>query len=212
MSKGRRATTRTPDNRAAPDWLARQRACRGQAGAARFVCGQIEQETHLSRPSPHPKPRAQSQQKEKQQQQSNNGLYYGIDFQHSRHMLELQHIFRTFRYTCLAIDPRPYCENPRESVGMTEVLSDIFTFFGLLLTLIGALITARAVILKEDDAIDIGLSRFSSENRDENLSLPMVQNLLASSRGARRGLIVIMIGTALQLIPIAFRLAAIFVA
>lgn len=90
---------------------------------------------------------------------------------------------------------------------MDGVTSDILTGLGLAITLAGAWITARAVILKEDDAIDVGLARFSGETRDENLQLPMVQNLLASSRGARRGLLFIAGGTALQLVPIIVRLA-----
>lgn len=89
---------------------------------------------------------------------------------------------------------------------MNDVTADVLTGLGLAFTLAGAWITARAVILKEDDAIDIGLARFSGETREENLRLPMVQNLLASSRGARRGLLFIAFGTALQIVPIAVRL------
>ena len=91
---------------------------------------------------------------------------------------------------------------------MGNTTSDILTGLGLALTLAGAWITARAVILREDDAINIGLARFSGETREENLRLPMVQNLLASSRGARRGLLFIAGGTALQLVPIIVRLIA----
>lgn len=90
---------------------------------------------------------------------------------------------------------------------MGDTASDILTGLGLALTLAGAWITARAVILKEDDAINIGLSRFAGKDREDNLRLPMVQNLLASSRGARRGLLFIACGTALQLVPIIVRLA-----
>lgn len=89
---------------------------------------------------------------------------------------------------------------------MDNVTSDVLTGLGLAITLAGAWITARAVILKEDDAIDVGLARLSGETREENLRLPMVQNLLASSRGARRGLLFIAGGTALQIVPIAVRL------
>ena len=91
---------------------------------------------------------------------------------------------------------------------MDNVTSDILTGLGLAITLVGAWITARAVILKEDDAINVGLARFSGKDREENLRLPMVQNLLASSRGARRGLLFIAGGTALQIVPIAVRLGS----
>jgi len=89
---------------------------------------------------------------------------------------------------------------------MNDVTSDILTGLGLAITLGGAWVTARAVILKEDDAIKIGVSRYSSKDREESIKLPMVQNLLASSRGARRGLLFIAGGTALQIVPIAVRL------
>lgn len=89
---------------------------------------------------------------------------------------------------------------------MDSATSDILTGLGLAITLVGAWITARAVILKEADAIHIGVPRWAGETNEENLKLPMVQNLLASSRGARRGLLFIVLGTALQIVPIAVRL------
>ena len=92
---------------------------------------------------------------------------------------------------------------------MDNATSDILTGLGLAITLVGAWITARAVILKEDDALNVGLARFSGKDREENLRLPMVQNLLASSRGARRGLLFIAGGTALQIVPIVFRLVSV---
>lgn len=89
---------------------------------------------------------------------------------------------------------------------MNDVTSDVLTGLGLAITLAGAWITARAVILKEADAIKIGVPRWAGETNEENLQMPMVQNLLASSRGARRGLLFIAFGTALQIVPIAIRL------
>jgi hypothetical protein len=88
------------------------------------------------------------------------------------------------------------------------VLSNILTGFGLAITLGGAWITTRAVILKEADAIKVGTTRIMSDNLFERRSNPMVQNLLASSRGARRGLLFIAGGTALQIVPIAVRLVS----
>ena len=58
---------------------------------------------------------------------------------------------------------------------MDNLTSDILTGLGLAITLGGAWVTARAVILKED-AIDVGLARFAGETREENLILPLVQN------------------------------------
>lgn len=89
---------------------------------------------------------------------------------------------------------------------MNEVIGDLFTLAGLTITLIGAGVTAKAVILREDDAINIGLTRYSGGVREEDLQLPMVQNLLWSSRAAKYGLIMVAIGTALQAVPILWRL------
>lgn len=91
---------------------------------------------------------------------------------------------------------------------MDNVISDILTGLGLAITFVGAWITARAVILKDDDAIDIGTTRVMANNRADRIHNPMVQNLLASSRGARRGLLFIAGGTALQIVPIVFRLVS----
>lgn len=91
---------------------------------------------------------------------------------------------------------------------MDNVTADILTGLGLALTLVGAWITARAVILKDDDAIEIGTTRAMANNRADRIHNPMVQNLLASSRGARRGLLFIAGGTALQIVPIAVRLVS----
>lgn len=91
---------------------------------------------------------------------------------------------------------------------MDNLTSDILTGLGLAITLVGAWITARAVILKQADAIHIGVPRWASNTDEENLKMPMVQNLLASSRGARRGLLFIAGGTALQIVPIAVRLGS----
>lgn len=95
---------------------------------------------------------------------------------------------------------------------MDNTTSDILTGLGLAITLVGAWITARAVILKEDDAIRVGTTRIMANNPADRVTNPMVQNLLASSRGARRGLLVIAGGTALQIVPIGFRLISLVLA
>ena len=86
------------------------------------------------------------------------------------------------------------------------MLADLFSLFGLGLTAAGAGIAARSIILREDDAIDIGLARFAGETREENLALPAVKNLLQASKGARFGLILVVCGTLMQMIPLAARI------
>lgn len=85
-------------------------------------------------------------------------------------------------------------------------IADILTAIGLLFTLVGAFVAARAVILRREDAVAIGVSRTAYETDEENLQLPAVQNLLKSSRRAMVGLMLVVLGTALQLVPIACRL------
>lgn len=87
-------------------------------------------------------------------------------------------------------------------------LSDVVSGIGLFGTAMGATVTARSVILSENDAITIGLARFGGETREQNLRLPAVQNLLNASKGARWGLYIIVAGSALQLAPIVGRLIA----
>jgi len=89
---------------------------------------------------------------------------------------------------------------------VSENLADLTVLVGLLLTLVGAVVTAWAVILRPADAIRIGVPRWAGDNDEENLKLPLVQNLLASSRWAKRGLICISGGTVFQMVPILLRL------
>ena len=84
--------------------------------------------------------------------------------------------------------------------------SDFLAVAGLALTAIGAAWTARSVILTEAEAVKIGVARYAAPTHEENLSLPHVQSLLASSRGAKLGLIVVVIGTLLQIVVPAVRL------
>jgi hypothetical protein len=91
---------------------------------------------------------------------------------------------------------------------MNSSAADFLTFIGLALTAIGAWRAASSVILKEDDAITIGVARYAGKGREENLKLPAVQNLLQASRGARQGFWLIVAGTVLQIIPIGVRFFA----
>jgi hypothetical protein len=88
---------------------------------------------------------------------------------------------------------------------MNPTAADFLTLIGLALTAFGAGRAAMSVILKEDDAITVGVARWASEKREENLKLPAVQNLLQASRGAQQGFWLIVVGTALQILPIITR-------
>jgi hypothetical protein len=76
------------------------------------------------------------------------------------------------------------------------------TVIGLALTGLGAWLAARAVILTEDDAITVGVSRWGSRDfsREDFLKLPAVQNLLKQSRAARSGLLFVTVGSLIQVV------------
>lgn len=92
----------------------------------------------------------------------------------------------------------------------SAVFADTFSAVGLVLTGIGAAVAAGSVILRKEDAIAIGVPRFAANRPEENLKMPMVQNLLSASSGARRGLWLIVAGTAFQLAPVGLRLWWVF--
>lgn len=74
------------------------------------------------------------------------------------------------------------------------------TVFGLALTLFGAGLGTWAVWVSPDGAIEIGVTRFAGDTKQENLALPAVQNLLHQSHLAALGFIFIAAGTVVQII------------
>lgn len=89
---------------------------------------------------------------------------------------------------------------------MNDFVSDLLSAFGLILTVLGAAVAARSAILTKETAVEIGVSRWTGETMEENLELPAVRNLLVASRTAQIGLWLVATGTALQLIPVVYRL------
>ena len=75
-----------------------------------------------------------------------------------------------------------------------------FTLVGLVVDAIGAIILAKGLFLTEDEAIQIGLSRFAGNTREENLQLTGVKALLRQSKDAKRGLVWLLVGFGLQFI------------
>jgi hypothetical protein len=71
--------------------------------------------------------------------------------------------------------------------------------FGLVCTLMGAGIGTYGVWLTQDEAIEIGVSRYGG-TREQNLTLPAVKSLLRQSRCAVGGFALIGVGTILQII------------
>ena len=71
---------------------------------------------------------------------------------------------------------------------------------GLVITLLGAALGFWGVWVTEDQALEIGQARLSGDNREQDLQLPSVQNLISQSRFAMAGFVFIFIGTGLQIV------------
>ncbi|MDP2739905.1 MAG: hypothetical protein Q8O82_14690 [Pseudorhodobacter sp.] len=89
---------------------------------------------------------------------------------------------------------------------MGDQLSDALTAVGLILTALRAGIAAYSVILSPGKAIEIGSGAWADNTDEENLELPMVKNLISASRGAQKGLILVVLGTGFQFLPVLARL------
>ncbi|WP_078572226.1 hypothetical protein [Thioclava sp. F36-7] len=89
---------------------------------------------------------------------------------------------------------------------MNEFIADWFTLIGQVMTLIGAGVAAKGVILKRDDAGHLAVSRFASGDPSRWAELPLAKSLLRSSALAKWGLIFVAAGTAMQAVPVVFRL------
>jgi len=79
---------------------------------------------------------------------------------------------------------------------------------GLAFSAWGAYSASNAVWLTEQEAVEIGVSRWVGETFDDKLKLPAVQSLLRQSRGAARGFTLILIGTIFQAVGTALLLLA----
>ncbi|WP_420860022.1 hypothetical protein [Marivivens marinus] len=95
---------------------------------------------------------------------------------------------------------------------MPDIVSDLLTVFGLSLTLVGAYVAARGMIVDNAEAIQRGVTRLAGETDEENLRLKPVQDILSGSSNARLGLYLVAVGTLFQIIPVSYRLVSTFLA
>jgi hypothetical protein len=72
------------------------------------------------------------------------------------------------------------------------------TILGLLATIWGALKAARAVMLSEEQAVEVGTTKWASNDFEVNRKLPLVKSLRAQSHSARVGLWWVAGGSVLQ--------------
>lgn len=70
---------------------------------------------------------------------------------------------------------------------------------GIAVGFVGAWILASILILKEDEALELGMARWGHDEREDNLRLPMVRLFLAQSRRTIMGMCVVSLGTILQI-------------
>jgi hypothetical protein len=77
--------------------------------------------------------------------------------------------------------------------------ASILTVIGLVVTLLGAGLGAYGTWVSTDQAVDIGVMRLAGETKEENLTLPAVQNLLNQSKLSMYGFLLIGGGTILQI-------------
>lgn len=85
---------------------------------------------------------------------------------------------------------------------MVEMVIDLrwLTIIGLACDFAGAILMAYSLILSKKKAIELGVSRFSSNIDEENLKLPEVRDRLTQSRNAEIGVTLLAIGFLLQII------------
>jgi hypothetical protein len=71
---------------------------------------------------------------------------------------------------------------------------------GLSLDVIGAFVLARGLFLSPQQAVELGVGRWASDDFENNLKLPAVQDRLRQSRNAKRGTVILAAGFGLQIV------------
>jgi hypothetical protein len=79
----------------------------------------------------------------------------------------------------------------------SELNLDFLTALGLLLTAVGAFVTAKGVILAGDRAGEIGVSRWAGDDEESYEKLPLAVALSKASKVARIGLLLVVVGSLL---------------
>jgi hypothetical protein len=86
--------------------------------------------------------------------------------------------------------------------GIEGTITDLrwLVISGLACDFFGAVIIAYDLIISKEKAIELGISRYSSESGKENLQLPQVKDRVKQSRNTKIGFFLLAIGFLLQLI------------
>ena len=83
-----------------------------------------------------------------------------------------------------------------------------FSIAGLALSLLGAVVLAWGLFLSDEDAIKLGSSYWSGGTQEDKLKLPPVADRLRQSRNAKIGIVLIALGTVLQIVGACFGVKA----
>jgi len=65
---------------------------------------------------------------------------------------------------------------------------------GVILTAVGAFLIGWNDLMSKEKAVEIGVPRWASDKMEENLQLPLVQELLRRNKNSRRGLFFVIVG------------------
>ena len=68
------------------------------------------------------------------------------------------------------------------------------TIVGVILTAFGAFLIGWNDLMSKEKAVEIGVPRWASDKMEENLQLPLVQELLRRNKNSRRGLFFVIVG------------------
>jgi hypothetical protein len=71
---------------------------------------------------------------------------------------------------------------------------------GLAFDLAGAVVLAWGLFITQDEAIELGVSRYAGDTTQERLELPAVADRLRQSRNAKTGTALLVVGFALQIV------------
>ena len=80
----------------------------------------------------------------------------------------------------------------------------LLSIISLIAIAVGTGFLAKATIVSNKDAIELGVSRVAGDTDEENLKLPAVQFFLKQSRRARIGLTIVLFGFFFQIILLIF--------
>ena len=78
-------------------------------------------------------------------------------------------------------------------------MSDFLAIIGIVFCLVGTFFLCWGLIISKEKAVELGVSRFSSELQEKNIELPVVKDRIRQSKNAIWGLSFVFIGSVMQI-------------